>query len=51
MEYYTIKDKEAKEYYSNIQDAIQTVLLFGGTLLDQYDRLIVTVDKKDDNDR
>ena len=51
MEYYTIKDKEAKEHYSNIQDGIQNVLLFGGTLLDQYDRLIITVDKKDDNDR
>ena len=48
MEYYTIKDKEAKEHYSNIKDAIQNVLLYGGTLMDQHDRIIITVDKQND---
>ena len=48
MEYYTIKEKKAKEHYSNIKDAIQNVLLFGGTLMDQHDRIIITVDKQND---
>ena len=49
--YYTIKEDNAKEFYSNIQDGIQNVLIYGGTLLDKHDRMILTVDKKDDNDR
>jgi hypothetical protein len=46
--YYTIKEDKAREHYGNIKDAMQNVLLFGGTLLDQYDRLIITVDKQND---
>lgn len=49
--FYTIKEDNAKEFYSNIQDGIQNVLIYGGTLLDKHDRMIITVDKKDDNDR
>jgi len=46
--YWTIKDDNGKEFYSNIQDGIKSVLLYGGTLLDKHGRLIIKVDKKDD---
>ena len=47
MKYYTMQDKKAKEHYSNLLHAIENVLLYGGSLYDEYERLIIKVDKND----
>lgn len=52
MKYYTLKDQEQKEHYSNLSHAIENVLLYGGSLYDEHERLIISLhkDKEDDVD-
>lgn len=47
MKYYTMQDRKAKEFYSNIQDAIQNAMIYGGSVYDEHERLIIKVDKND----